>query len=95
MNWTALRLAGALLALVAAGFVLAVTAVGLVGLAVAVLHTDPWTQGRMVGAGLLTAGLMLLLVAYLLDRRSLHCAVTGSRSVVSHLVTTVVSAGQR
>ena len=79
MNRPALRLAGALLALVAAAAVLAVTAAGLVGLAVALVLTEPWSQGRMVAAGFLTTGVALLLAAHVLDQHAVANAAERAR----------------
>ena len=95
MNRPALRLTGALFALVAAAAVLAVTVAGFVGLAVAVVLSDPWSHGRIAAAGFLVAGLVLLLLAHVVDRQALHRAGVSARSVASQLVVTVVSAGQR
>jgi len=95
MNRRALRLAGALLALIAAAAVLAVTAAGLVGLAVALVLTEPWSQGRVVAAALMTAGLALLVVAHLLDHQALLRALSGVRAVSASLAAVVASGGRR
>ena len=95
MNRPALRLAGALLALVAASAVLAVTAAGFVSLAVAVVLTEPWSQGRVVAAALITAGLALLVVPHLLDHQALLRALSGVRAVSTSLAAIVASGGRR
>ena len=95
MNRPVLRLAGALLALVATAAVLAVTAAGLVGLAVALVLTEPWSQGRIVAAALTTAGLAMLVIAHLLDHQALLRAVSGVWAVSVGLAAVVASGGRR
>ena len=95
MNRPALRLVGALLALVAAAAVLAVTVAGLVGLVVALVLTEPWSQGRIVAASMTVAGLALLLVAHILDHQALPRAHAHVQAVSVGLVATVASRGRR
>ncbi len=94
MNRPVLRLAGALVALATAISVLAVTVAGVVGLAVALVLTEPWSQGRMVAAAFLTAGLVLLLVAHVLDRHAVPHAAGRARVFASGLLNTVASGGR-
>ena len=95
MNRPALRLVGALLALVAAATVLAVTVAGLVGLVVALVPTEPWSQGRIVAASMTVAGLALLVVAHILDDQALPRAGAHIQAVSAGLVATVASRGRR
>ena len=95
MKRRAVRMAGALLALFAAAAVLASTAAGLVGLAVALILAEPWSQGRMVAVALTTVGLALLVVAHLLDHQALLRALSGVRAVSAGLAAVVGSGGRR
>ena len=94
MNRPALRLVGALLALIAAAAVLAVIAAGLIGLAVALVLTEPWSHGRMVAAGFLTAGLALLMTAHVLDRHAVPNTAKRAGVVASGLLDIVTSGGR-
>ena len=88
------RLAVAFLALTAAAAVLAVTVAGLVGLAVALFATEPWSQGRVIAAGFLTAGLVLLLLAHALDPQAMPNAAQRARATAAGLLHTVASGGR-
>ncbi len=94
MNGPGLRLAGALLALISAATVLAVIATGLIGMAVALVLTEPWSQGRMVAAGLLTGGLVLLLAAHVLDRHAVPNGAVRARVVAAGLLDIVAAGGR-
>jgi hypothetical protein len=63
-------------------------------MAVALVLTEPWSHGRMVAAGFLTGGLVLLLAARVLDRYAVANAAARARVVASGLLDTVASGGR-
>jgi hypothetical protein len=95
MNRPPVRFAAAVLALVLGAAVVAVTAAGLIGLALALVATQPLSSGRVTAAGIFTAGLVLLVLVQVLDRHALPGAVERARAVTVQLVGTVASAGRR